>query len=245
MKDLREISEEQLFELYRDSRDIDVRNELLERYLYLAKIIAKKFTGRGIEYEDLLQTASLALVRAIERFDPEKGIKFNSFATPSLIGEVKNYFRDTARIIRMPRADGALIKKLNDVIAGYQSARGETPGPAEIAREMGIKEEKVLELLDMRNAGNVLSLDAAIDDEGDANIMSTLGEDESGFHHIENRDFLKYCLSVLNEDERKIIINRYVNKKTQSEVAKMLGVSQMQVSRLEKKILSKLKTKLA
>ena len=97
----------------------------------------------------------------------------------------------------------------------------------------------------MRNAGNVLSLDAAVDDEGDANIMSTLGEDERGFHHIENRDFLRYCLSILNEDERKIIISRYVQKKTQSEVAKMLGVSQMQVSRLEKKILSKLKTKLA
>ena len=104
MKDLKEISDEQLFELYRDSQDVDVRNELLERYLYLAKIVAKKFTGRGIVYEDLLQTASLALVRAIERFDPSKGIKFNSFATPSLIGEVKNYFRDHARIIRMPRA---------------------------------------------------------------------------------------------------------------------------------------------
>ena len=245
MKDLKEISDEQLFQLYRDSQDVDVRNELLERYLYLAKIVAKKFTGRGIEYEDLLQTASLALVRAIERFDPAKGIKFNSFATPSLIGEVKNYFRDHARIIRMPRADGALIKKLGDVISDYQSSHGEAPGPAEIAREMGIKEEKVLELLDMRNAGNVLSLDAAVDDEGDASIMSTLGEDESDFHHIENRDFLKYCLSILNEDERKIIISRYVQKKTQSEVAKMLGVSQMQVSRLEKKILSKLKTKLA
>ena len=244
MKDLKKLTDEQLFAEYRDSGNIDARNELLERYLYIAKIVAKKFTGRGIEYEDLLQTASLALVHAIERYDPERGIKFNSFATPSLIGEVKNYFRDTARIIRMPRADGALIKKLADETAAYQSTHGESPSASYLAEKLGVKEEKVLELLDMKRAGNVLSLDASVDEDGESDIMGILGEDDTGFYHIENQDFFKYCMSLLNDDEKKIIIGRFIQKKTQSEVAEMLGVSQMQVSRLEKKILSKLKTKL-
>ena len=244
MEDIKKLSDEELFYKFHTEGDETARNELLERYLYITKIIAKKFTGRGIDYEDLLQTASLALVHAIERFDPTRGIKFNSFATPSLIGEIKNYFRDTFRLIRVPRADGALLKKMNEAISDYVSLNGETPPASYLAKALDVKEEKVLELLEMKRAGNVLSLDAAYSDENDADMLETVGSDDGGFGALENREFFKYCLSLLDENEKKLIIARFVHKRSQSDVAKMLGVSQMQISRMERKILNKLKTKL-
>ena len=244
MEDIKKLSDEELFYKFHNDGDENARNELLERYLYITKIIAKKFSGRGIEYEDLLQTASLALVHAIERFDPTRGIKFNSFATPSLIGEIKNYFRDTSRIIRVPRANGALLKKMNEAISEYASRNGETPPTSYLAQTLGVKEEKILELLEMKRAGNVLSLDAAYSEDNDADMLESVGSDDGGFSALENREFFKYCLSLLDENEKKLIIARFVHKRSQAEVARILGVSQMQVSRMERKILNKLKTKL-
>ena len=244
MEDIKKLSDEELFLKFHNEGDMDARNELLERYLFITKIIAKKFTGRGIEYEDLQQTASLALVHAIERFDPTRGIKFNSFATPSLIGEIKNYFRDTSRMIRVPRADGMLLKKMNEAIADHVSKTGDSPSPAHLASLLGVKEEKVLELLEMKRAGSVLSLDAAYSEENDSDMLEMVGEDDGGFGALENREFFKYCLSLLDEKEKKLIVSRYIHKRSQAEVAKLLGVSQMQVSRMERKILNKLKTKL-
>lgn len=245
MTDLKPISDTELFNIYSKTKDVDVRNELIERYLYVAQIIAKKFVGRGVDYEDLYQAASLALVRAIERYDPLREVKFTSFATPSLIGELKNYFRDSTRLLRVPRRDGELLKKVNNIISEHMVKFGSAPKPAEIAGQMGMPVEKILELLELKQAGNVISLDGAMAGSEDENfkLMSMLGENDAHFERIENKDFLNYCLSLLNEDEKKIIIERFINNKTQKEVAEMLGVSQMQVSRLERRILSKLKSK--
>ena len=244
MEDFRKASDEELFLEYHRTHDVALRNVLLERYLYIARIIAKKFSGRGIDYEDLLQTASLALVRVIERFDPTRGIKFNSFATPSLIGEIKNYFRDSSRIIRMPRTDGTNLKRLNDAAAEYAAQHGEAPTAAWLAQKLDLPQEKILELLEMKEAGRVLSLDAAQEGDPDMNMMGLVGDEDAAFTHVENRDFLRYCLSQLNDQEKEIIKMRFVQNKTQSEVAAALNVSQMQVSRLERKILGKLKSKM-
>ena len=243
--DLKTRSDTELFQLYEKTKDVDVRNELIERYLYVAQIIAKKFVGRGVDYEDLYQAASLALVRAIERFDPNREVKFTSFATPSLIGELKNYFRDSTRLLRVPRRDGELLKKVNNAISEHMMTYGATPKPAEIAEQLDLPVEKVLELLELKQAGNVISLDGAMagSEDDSFKLMGMLGENDVHFDRIENKDFLNYCLSLLNDDEKKIIIERFINNKTQKEVAEMLGVSQMQVSRLERRILSKLKSK--
>lgn len=245
MTDLKKLKDAELFQMYAVNKDVDVRNELIERYLYVAQIIAKKFVGRGVDYEDLYQAASLALVRAIERFDPSREVKFTSFATPSLIGELKNYFRDQTRLLRVPRRDGELLKKVNNAISEHAVKYGTTPKPAQIAELLSLPVEKVLELLELKQAGNVISLDGAMSggDDDDFQLMGMLGQNDVHFERIENQDFLNYCLNLLNDEEKKIIMERFVNNKTQKQVADIMGVSQMQVSRLERRILSKLKSK--
>lgn len=245
MTDLKILKDTELFEIYAKTKDVNVRNELIERYLYVAQIIAKKFVGRGVDYEDLFQAASLALVRAIERFDPSREVKFTSFATPSLIGELKNYFRDQTRLLRIPRRDGELLKKVNNAVSEYAVKYGGAPKPAQIAEQLNLPVEKILELLEMKQAGNVISLDSAMNgsEDDDFQLMGMLGQNDVHFDRIENQDFLNYCLSLLNDDEKKIIRERFVNNKTQKQVADLMGVSQMQVSRLERRILSKLKSK--
>lgn len=245
MADIKKSSDAELFAEYAKTKDTALRNELVERYLYVAQIIAKKFVGRGVDYEDLYQAASLALVRAIERFDPAREVKFTSFATPSLIGEVKNYFRDQARLLRIPRRDGELLKKLNNAIADYTMRKGVPPKPAELAEQLNLPQEKIIELLELKTAGSVISLDGAMAGSEDDNfqLLGVLGENERHFDRIENRDFINYCLSLLNDEEKKIILERFVNNRTQKQVADMLGVSQMQVSRMERRILAKLKSK--
>lgn len=124
VRDLTKIDSDTLFSEYSQTRDVEVRNELITRYLYIAEIAAKKFAGRGVDYEDLYQVASLALVKAIERFEPERGIKFSSYATPSLIGEIKNYFRDSSRVMRLPRRDTEQLKRMNLYIQEYLASHG-------------------------------------------------------------------------------------------------------------------------
>ena len=245
MTDLKKLKDTELFQMYANNKDVDVRNELIERYLYVAQIIAKKFVGRGVDYEDLYQAASLALVRAIERFDPSREVKFTSFATPSLIGELKNYFRDQTRLLRVPRRDGELLKKVNNAISEHAVKYGTTPKPAQIAELLNLPVEKILELLELKQAGNVISLDSAMSggEDDDFQLMGMLGQNDVHFERIENQDFLNYCLNLLNDEEKKIIMERFVNNKTQKQVADIIGVSQMQVSRLERRILSKLKSK--
>lgn len=245
MTDFKKLKDTELFQIYAGNKDVDVRNELIERYLYVAQIIAKKFVGRGVDYEDLYQAASLALVRAIERFDPSREVKFTSFATPSLIGELKNYFRDQTRLLRVPRRDGELLKKVNNAISEHAVKYGSTPKPAQLAELLNLPVEKILELLELKQAGNVISLDGAMSggEDDDFQLMGMLGQNDMHFERIENQDFLNYCLNLLNDEEKKIIMERFVNNKTQKQVADIMGVSQMQVSRLERRILSKLKSK--
>lgn len=240
MRDLTTIDSDALFLEYAQDRDVEVRNVLIERYLYIAEIAAKKFAGRGVDYEDLYQVASLALVKAIERFEPERGIKFSSYATPSLIGEIKNYFRDSSRVMRLPRRDTEQLKKMNLYMQEYVASHGESPSPRQIALHLEISEERVLEILEMKQADSIMSLDAALAVGENCSLGNVLGQQDESFERIENHDFLNYCMSLLNDTERQIIQERYIGNKTQKQVAEMLHVSQMQISRMERKILAKL-----
>lgn len=235
-------SSEELFDIYVNSGDISLRNLLIERYLYIAEIAAKKFVGRGVDYEDLLQVASLALVKAIDRFDPGRGIKFSSYATPSLIGEIKNYFRDSSRVMRLPRRDTEQLKRINLYMQDYMARKGKYPSPKQIAEQIGISVERVLEILEMKQADSMLSLDSTLDSNDNCSLNNVLGKEDESFERIENHDFIKYCMSLLNNVEKTIIEQRYIENKTQKQVADMLDVSQMQVSRMERKILNKLAT---
>jgi RNA polymerase sigma-B factor len=239
--DYTKIDSDELFRLYTKNHDVEIRNILIERYLYIAEIAAKKFAGRGVDYEDLFQVASLALVKAIERFEPEREIKFSSYATPSLIGEIKNYFRDSSRVMRLPRRDTEQLKKIKLYTQEYMARNGKKPSPKEIADEMGLSVERVLEVLEMQQADNILSLDSALAaDSENFSLGNILGQEDASFEHVENHDFINYCMSLLNDTEKKIIEQRYLGNKTQKQVADMLHVSQMQISRMERKILNKL-----
>lgn len=242
MTDRSNIDSDVLFEEYAKTRDVDVRNTLIERYLYIAEIAAKKFAGRGVDFEDLYQVASLALVKAIERFEPERGIKFSSYATPSLIGEIKNYFRDSSRVMRLPRRDTEQLKKMNLYIQEYIASNGSSPTAKQIAVHLEIPEERVLEILEMKQADNIMSLDSALAVGENCSLGNVLGQQDESFERIEDHDFLRYCMSLLNDTEREIIQQRYIGNMTQKQVAERLHVSQMQVSRLERKILAKLAT---
>ncbi|MDL2237619.1 sigma-70 family RNA polymerase sigma factor [Christensenellaceae bacterium OttesenSCG-928-K19] len=234
------ISSEELFLEYAETKDIDIRNQLIERYLYIAEIAAKKFAGRGVDYEDLFQVASLALVKALERFEPERGIKFPSYATPSLIGEIKNYFRDSSRVMRLPRRDTEQLKKMNLYIQEYLAENAVKPSPKQIAERLDITVDRVLEVLEMKQADNIMSLDSALSVGENCSLGNVLGQEDESFERIENHDFIKYCMRLLNDTEKTIIEQRYVGNKTQKEVADSLNVSQMQISRMERKILAKL-----
>lgn len=234
-----------LFEEYNKTNNIDVRNKLVNHFLYVAQVVAKKFAGRGIEYEDLLQVASLALIKAIERFDVSKGFKFSSFATPTIVGEVKNHFRDKMRIMRFPRRDSEELKKIELAQVRLEQTLFRTPKPDEIAAEVGLSTERVLELLEARSASYVSSLDGYLNDDENTDLLTFLGEEDRGYKDIENSDFFKNALSKLNDEEKDIIIGRYVEGLSQRAIAERLNVSQMYVSRMERKILAKLRKYIA
>ena len=237
------ISEErarQLFAEYARTKDVVVRNEIAENYLYIAQILAKKFLGRGVDYEDLLQVASVALVKAIERFDPERGIKFSSFAAPSIAGEIKNYFRDKTRFMHISRRDSEQLLALTDARDALQKQMGAYTTD-DLAEKMGVSQERVLELLEMQRAGSISSLESLLGDGDSSTVAEVVGEDDKGFQEIENREYLRKAIAKLDDTERKIIHERYWKGRSQKQVAELLGVSQMHISRSEKKILAKLR----
>lgn len=228
-----------LFEKLKQSKSVEVRNEIVSKYLYLAEIISKKFVNRGVDYEDIYQVASIALIKAVERFDPDKGVKFTSFATPTLIGEIKRFFRDKASVIRIPRRIYEVYQKVSNARESLTQELSRPPKIAEIAKYLNISEETVMEIIESNNAYNMQSFDQNVYAEDDLELHETIGEEDNTFEKIENRDFLNKSLDKFNEAEKEFINMRYFSNKTQKEIAERLGVSQMYVSRLEKKVLER------
>lgn len=233
------MDEQELFSRFKKDKDAALREYILVKYLFIAEIVAKKFVGRGVEYDDLFQVASLALVKATERFEMGRGVKFASFATPTLVGEIKNYFRDKTRMIRISRRDSEQIRKLADAKEFLLNQHGRSVTPEEIAKYLGFTVERVLELMETQSAGYATSLDNFISANEDIKLLKILGTTDSEYQKIEDRDFIAYCMGHLGDVEKQIVRERYTNDKSQREVAVMLGVSQMYVSRMERKILVK------
>ena len=239
MSDLSKIETDQLMKMYKETGDVEIRNVIVERNLGLAAKIASKFTGRGVEYEDLFQVASLALIGAIERFDVTKGYRFSTFASPTIIGEIKNYFRDKTRLIHITRNDSEQLMKYNEV-----RDRLEKQGIfsiSEIAKEMNISEERAMELTEMQSSLGVSSLDRIISDDNENALKDIIGEEDSRFESIEFREDLDRIISVLDEKEKVIFNYRFIDKISQKEVSKLIGTSQMYVSRAERRIIMKIK----
>ncbi len=240
--DYTKLSNDELINCYYETKDFALRNVVLERFLYLAEIIAKKYVGRGVEYDDLYQIASMSLVGAIERFDASKGVKFQSFATPTLIGEIKNYFRDKTRTIKITRKDSEEIKKMDVVRSELELQNGCSPRPVDIAGVMKVPVERVLELMEAKSVGYTMSLEGSLNTVEDVSLDMIIGNDDESFDRVDNLDMLSHSLERLSALERTLVKIRFIDQKSQSIAADRLGVSQMQVSRLERKVLLKLKS---
>lgn len=216
----------------------ELRDKILELHLYIAEIIARKFSGRGVDYDDLYQVAALALFKAIDRFDITKGIKFASFVTPSMVGEVKNYFRDRSRAIRMPRRGMQLAQMVRKARAELEQELGRSPRVNELADYLNLSEDEILEGLEMSSASTVASLDAQIgEEEDDSPLSKFIGASEQGFADFERNDMLKRAFSHLDERQLNVIRYRFFENLSQREVAQKMDISQMTVSRIERQAL--------
>jgi len=235
---------EEVFKQYCETRDVALRNELLDRHIYIARIAARKFAGRGVDYEDLMQIASLALLKALDRYNCSMGFKFSTFATPSVIGELKNYFRDRASLIRLPRRESELISSFEEARRTLTDQLSRPPTIDEMAAHMRLPRERILEQMEARLSAVTASLDDAGPEEGQK-LAEILGREEDGFMRVEDRLALERMMSELSDVERDIINQRYFQGQSQREVAQKLSVSQMYVSRLERKILERFRKSLS
>ncbi|NLY21121.1 MAG: SigB/SigF/SigG family RNA polymerase sigma factor [Tissierellia bacterium] len=237
----------ELFREYKETGSKEIREILIEEHLYIAEILAKKYLNRGIDYDDIFQVASIGLIYAIDRYDVDKGFEFSSFATPTIVGEIKKYFRDKGWTIRVPRRIQELSKKINNAKITLSQDLQRSPTVDEIAEYLDSTPDEILEAMEASKVYSPQSLDITFDsgsDDKDINLSDLIGEEEAYYSKIENNDFLEKAMANLTDVEKEILIARYFNKRTQVSIAKSLNISQMTVSRIEKKILEKMKKEL-
>ncbi len=227
-----------LFKEYKETRDTKLRDELVEKYLYIAKILSKKFINRGIDYDDIFQVASLGVLYAVERFDPDRGVMFATFATPTVLGEIRRYFRDKGSFIKIPRPLYEIFYKAERI---KRSAENNEVSNQELARILNLSQKDLEKAEKVGGVGFIKSLEYEAFADGEMSLSNFLGKEDSGYLLIEDKDFINQSLSKLNEKELELINKRYYNEETQSEIAAKWGVSQMYVSRLERTTLKKLR----
>jgi RNA polymerase sigma-B factor len=221
------------FAEYRRTGDRALRNQLVEEHMRLAEFLARRFSHRGESPEDLRQVALVGLLKAVERFEPDRGLQFSSFATPTITGELKRHFRDKGWAVRVPRRIQELHLELDRTVAELNQELGHPPTPAEIAQRAGVLEEDVLESMEAGSLYRLASLDSSrSDDEAAPSPAQRLGELDHELGAVENRVAVSEMLSLLPEREQKIVYLRFFEGLTQSEIAEQIGISQMHVSRL-------------
>ena len=234
----------ELFERYKQTGDIALRNQIAEKYLYIADILAKKFVGRGVEYDDLKQVASYALLRGIDRFDPTMGMQFTTFITPTIAGEIKNYFRDKSRLVKLPRRLGEISVAVKNYSAEYEAKAGAKPSVKQIANALALSEEDVVKALEIGGTFSLDSMAQEAEGDGERSLYSLIPMQEDNYEAFETKETLRAAMRDFSDTEKALIKYRYVDELSQSETAKKLGVSQMFVSRMERKLLGKLKENL-
>ena len=219
-----------------------VRDELVEMHLPLVEYLARRFRNRGEPLDDLVQVATIGLIKSVDRFDLERGVEFSTYATPTIVGEIKRHFRDKGWAIRVPRRLQELKLSLAKATSDLSQKNGRAPTVAELANSLGISEEEVLEGLESANAYSAVSLDAPDtgDDDSPA-VADSLGTTDDSLEGVEYRESLKPLLEKLPPREKKILLLRFFGNMTQSQIAAELGISQMHVSRLLARTLAQLR----
>jgi RNA polymerase sigma-B factor len=231
---------QEIFDRYHETRDVLLRNEIVEAHLYVVDILIRKYLNKGVDYDDLHQVGAMALIAAVERFDPRRGYEFSSFATPTIIGEIKKYFRDKEWSIKVPR-------RLKEISGKLQSAREQLygklhrdPTVKEIANFIGHSQEEVLQAIEGSMAYRTFSLNQTFDEAGEDGEGSAFERfaamEDVGYTRLENGEMIAKVLGEMSETNKYIFRQRFIEDKSQSEIASQLGVSQMTISRAEKKI---------
>jgi RNA polymerase sigma-B factor len=218
-----------------------LRSKAIEAWLPLAKHLANRYAGRGEPTNDLIQTATVGLIKAIDRFDPSFGVEFGGFAIPTIVGELKRHFRDRTWSIRVPRRLQELRMAITAANSTLTHTLGRSPTVPDIAAHLNITEDEVLEGLEGARAYNATSLSTPISADGNTELGDTLGGEDHGFELTDLRIALGPAMATLAERERTILTLRFYGNLTQTEIAERVGVSQMHVSRLITKSLLKLR----
>ncbi len=226
--------EYELFKKYKETGDKKIRDELIIKYTYMAKILAYKFVRSGVDYDDLYQVACMGLMLAVERFDPDRGVQFATFATPTVLGELRKFLRDKAGSIKIPR-------RLYEIFCRAETLKRQQENLSidEIAGLLDMPRETLVEAYRVGDTAFIKSLEDEAYTDGGLSVSGLIGFDDEGFTLIENRDFIDYCMSKMTEREAELFNERFHKGITQKELAKKWGVSQMYISRMEKKVIQK------
>ncbi|MFF4831897.1 RNA polymerase sigma factor SigF [Streptomyces sp. NPDC001315] len=221
-----------------------LRNQLVRMHLPLVEHLARRFRNRGEPLDDLTQVATIGLIKSVDRFDPERGVEFSTYATPTVVGEIKRHFRDKGWAVRVPRRLQELRLALTTATAELSQQHGRSPTVHELAEKLAISEEEVLEGLESANAYSTLSLDVPDTDDESPAVADTLGAEDEALEGVEYRESLKPLLEDLPPREKRILLLRFFGNMTQSQIAQEVGISQMHVSRLLARTLAQLREKL-
>jgi RNA polymerase sigma-B factor len=234
----------QLFERFHQTKDPAARETLILAHRGLASFLASKFADRGEPPEDLFQVAQVGLINAVDRYDPSRGIEFSTFATPTIVGEIRRHFRDKLWSVHVPRRLRELNRALMQSVEGLSQRLGRSPTISELAEESGVPFDVVLEALEAGRAYTPASLDAERGEEEDGRagaLAQALGHEDPEIERVEDRTTIEWALGRLSDREREIVMLRFSQQLSQSEIARRLGVSQMHVSRLQRSAVDRLR----
>ena len=235
----------ELFSLYKDKGDEAARDELIMSHLNLVRFLASKFKNRGEPLDDLIQVGTIGLIKAIDRFDPSRGLEFTTYATPTILGEIKRHFRDKGWSIRVPRRLQELSAKVNQATDDLTKELQRSPSTEEVAAKLGVSVDEVLEAMESSGAYSSVPLEAGSSDEEDAPaIIDHYASVDENLAASDDRMVIEDTIRDFSPREREVIRMRFVEGLTQVEIAKRLGVSQVQVSRLLRRTLKKVQDKI-
>ena len=242
-----EKSDRALLRRYHENGDLAAREQLIEQYMSLVRSLARRYSYRGEQLEDLVQIGAIGLIKAIDRFDLDRGVELTTYATPNIIGEIKRHFRDKGWSVRVPRGLQELNVQLSRLIEQLTVQLGRSPTISELAKAASVEEEEVLEALESGRAYSSLSLSSGggQDEDGDLDPLESIGEIEHEYEVSEDRAVLEPGFRVLDERERRILHLRFFKGLTQSQIAAQVGISQMHVSRLIRRSLEKIREEIA
>jgi RNA polymerase sigma-B factor len=240
---LQQKSDRELLVEYHRHGNVSAREQLIERYMTLVRSLARRYAYRGEQLEDLVQIGAIGLIKAIDRFDVERGVELTTYATPNIIGEIKRHFRDKGWSVRVPRGLQELNVQLSRIIEQQTVQLGRSPTIAELAQAAQVEEETVLEALESSRAYTSLSLSAGAggDDEEELDPLESIGSEEPQYEISEDWAVLAPGLKALDDREKEILGLRFFRGLTQSQIAQQVGISQMHVSRLIRRALQKIR----